>query len=304
MIRPISPYKGIVDKDIEDIILYREGGRLCYFLYHYIIVEQVVRKHPLYQHSVGLFAVSKDYFAKWFLFAPNGQKLEEYFSAYLDRYTNDLRELEGMENYLLKLAASLHNVLPVNPSSLSNDELKKDFSAFCHLYRDIMIIAGNLRVIDRAVVAGLRKSFGDKGGQDELIAIAGTPSKIPFNTAEEVALLKLAADVRKGNIDPLLPEFHSRITEIVENYAWSQMGYMDEAAHTGEDYEKRVTQLLVENPEQALFKIDARLKDNAKQREDLSKDLDARGKALVRIASWAAYLKDLYKACVNKAEYF
>ncbi|OHA17683.1 MAG: hypothetical protein A2664_03640 [Candidatus Taylorbacteria bacterium RIFCSPHIGHO2_01_FULL_46_22b] len=303
MIQTFSSYKSFTSEELEKIELSPEGGRACYTFFEYFICEQVSHTHPTYPHKIGISVISKNHLTKFYLFPPQGQTLEDFLGFYIDRYLKSSKHLEKMETHLSRLRVFARKTFTRESRDYSSEELKTLLKSYMDLYWNMMVCAGNLRMIDRAVIEKLRTLFRGVSDVDTALAIAALPIKCPFNAEERLAILDVSVGVARGTLVKGTTKYQKKVQKLVDSYAWSEMGYFDEPPKVFADYEKEILDFAGKDPELALVAMKNQIAEEEHSQARLLEGLDKKGKAIVQVASWATYLKDYYKCAINELEY-
>jgi hypothetical protein len=284
----------------EDKPFYSEGGRASFFYPCYLVATQYSQIHEIWPHTGSIISFMKDHYVKW-IFALRDEDFQKVF----DRFSEDKGLLEKMENYLTeKINKGVTSISVKDLNKLADNNLAGIFDSYFVSYWELMVTAGTLRILDRIVIKKIREHFVNRPDVDQIIASLAQPIKSVLSVAEESDLLDLASYVFEVGEDVNSKVVEEKINELVGKYVWGVMGYFDEKPKSYDDYKKELTILLEENPIQ---KRDDFLRKKVADRnsyEGFVNSLDEKGKELARIASWATYLKDYYKFCINKLEYF
>ncbi len=278
---------------------YPEGGRACYFLYHYFCCTQYGFTHPVYPHTGFIAATMKDHLVKWEFYSS-----DKDMNLIFERFYENPEELEAMENYLNKTSADGVKKLSAFASvQLSDRLLKEAFENYFESYWSLMVTAGTLRTLDRMVVKNLRKVFGSSKNADQLIALSAVPAKPAYSVKEELAILYLAAKINTGLIKAGSAEYENEIDKIKSEFCFGPLGYFNEKPKNFSAYDAGIKEALKNNPQKMLDDKEKIFSKDESARSALAETLDENGRKLMKMAAMAAYLKDLYKYSVNKIQY-
>ncbi len=284
----------------ENKQLYSEGGRVSYFYPCYLITTQYSQIHTIWPHTGFIISLMNEHYVKWIFVLS-----DEDFQKVFDRFWKDKGLLEEMEKYLTeKMEQGVKKIFLKDLNKLTDDDLAEVFDSYFTFYWEFMVTAGTLRILDRVVVKKIREHFLNQSDVDQIIINLAQPIKPTLSVSEELDLLNLASSIFEKKEDINSQSIKEKIAEIVGKYAWGVMGYFDEKPKEYNDYKNTLDGLLKDNPTQKRNNFLKKIVDDKKTYENLVKSLDEKGKELARIASFATYLKDYYKSCINKLEYY
>ncbi len=287
-------------KIFHGINFYAEGGRACYFYTHYFVLLQAARQHKFWNHKFYFAAPMKNHIVKWYFAWPNND-----FLRYSRRFAKQPSLLGKIEKYInVTREAGVNNLKNINLPKASNIKLHKLFFSYFESYWKLMITAGLMRATDKGVMFDLRTELKNRANAEELLNIAAVPKKLSFALLEEISLLNLAIKIKNNDFSITSKQCDGFLNNIEKEFAWGVMGYYHEKPRNKNDYALLLKNILNQDPAKHLLEIKKRVAFEQKSRNGLVRFLNQDGKNLIKVASMAPYIKDLYKFSINKLEYF
>lgn len=291
----------ITDAELAHELTFFEGARASYFYTQYLCVYQTFMRHPLWPQDIVFISPARSHHLKWFWFVRNNSVFEKH----LNRFLADPALLSRMERYIIdekeKGVSLLKNAAL---SSLDTASLRELMESYLMQFANIMVTAGTCRMIDRGIMPELRKVFADKPNVDECIAVAAVPKKPAAAAREERAVLELALRVERGELSEGSTDFSRELLAVHDHFAWGVLGYFDEKPKEVADYAGEIRKVLQNGAMKSLSAFESRACVAKEQREKLVATLSERGRVLAEVASYATYLKDLFKFSENELEYY
>lgn len=285
----------------DDFQFLPEGGRACYFYTNYLILRMYTRKNHPWSLGIGAVGNSKNHEVSWYLAVEN----EKVFDAYLQRFVNDSKRLQKLENYITKTSEStVKRLKGKDYSSLNQKTILSLLMLYYNSFESILLAAATIRLVDRALITKLRSLLNGSANVDERIRLISMNDRIGISLSEEIALLQLARDSISKKIPLNSKMIQKRLKNIADKYCWSTMGYYNERARTLSDYQKVLKKMIKGHPLRKLQEIRKRHRDDEKARADALKKLPASSRMYAKIAARCASIKDYFKFSVNEMTYF
>lgn len=293
-----------LEKKLSGYKFLEEGGRACFFYPHYEIIRQFSR--PGYPWSINyknidtsFASYSKDHIVKWY-FVSND---EEHYINFIERHIKNPKLLEDLKVYAEDLKNEIVKFVSKDFSKYSNKDLGNVLSEYYDLYQGFFKGSGTLRTIDRGVVMSVRRNHPEEK-TDEILRTITISDKPTVSLEEELDVLNLALKLVEEKKTIESPEGKSGINKLLGKYAWSILGYYKEHPNTKETFEKRVSDLMKENPKTLLDNLLKRIAEDREKRDKLLTELSTEEKRIAFIASETPYLKDYVKSRINEAQFY
>jgi phosphohistidine swiveling domain-containing protein len=288
----------VVDMTGWDIV--PEAGRAAWMYVIHTVGRYFAQPHQKWGIITGGVVQNKNNKLQLFLTVKDNSK----FEFTLQRFINDDQLLDEVEQFITDTKnATIKNLHSKPLSSISNDQLAEVSEMYFSQYTDMHRIALILRLLDRGCILKLREIFSQEKNADELIAQVVIADRPTFSIQEEIKILKLANKiVRSGKT---VTAFTSEIEVIMNSYKWLTLGYFDEKMKNYEDYEKKLTHILANNPRQALQLLEDRIAADIKIRDEIIARFKSKDdRKVMAIAGESTYLKDYFKFSINEMQLY
>src|SRR3989338_1002783 len=280
--------------DLSKYKLVPDGGRFSYFYPHYAICHEYFHKDHPWAQQIGMIGISKNHFVRWFTLVHSNKD----FDVYLNRFIKNSFKLE---KYIKTIKKETVKKLRIK-LNIPNKEIAKLAAYYYYQYENILLAAGNLRVIDKALILKLRKIFKNMSNPDEIISLFSISKKPSFAMQEEIALLKIAKEIVDKKITA--NQIKKKIQKIHKKFCRLTCGYYDESSKTINDYNAKLKELVRLNPKKKFSEIITKRKEDLRIKKKVMLNLKKNELYLVTLASYSAYLKDLFKFSINEITYY
>ncbi|MEK7463629.1 MAG: PEP-utilizing enzyme [Patescibacteria group bacterium] len=275
-----------------------EGGRAAYYLYHHLIIEQYSEEHPewkLLSYFKGGAAIIKNHIVKWFFLVAD----ENEFINAATLFSDDKGRIKKLEEFLYSIRDELLGKLSIaDVKALSDKELGVLAFEYCSLIRLMFKMSGTIRVIDRGIIALIKKDF-PKEKVDEILRKFSTNDIPSIAVEEELELLKLAAE--SDNIEE--QQVSERLSKIYEKFCFTALGYYNEKAKSLKYYKEKLLELKSGNPKEGIEDITKRQQEEAKGRNEFIKTFPIKYQEVAEISGFSTWLKDYFKYSINQVEH-
>ncbi|MDO8667682.1 MAG: PEP-utilizing enzyme [bacterium] len=293
-----------LEKKLSGYKFLPEGGRACFFYPHYEIIRQMSKpgfpwsaNYKEIDTSFGSY--SKNHIVEWYFISSD----EKHYINFIERYIKNPKLLEDLKKYADDLKNKITKLVDKDFFKRSNEDLGNILSEYYDLYQELFKGSVTLRTLDRGIVMSVRQRHPEEKA-DEILRNITISDKPTVSLKEELDVLNLALKLNKEHktIESLRGKLG--IKKLLKKYAWSILGYYKEQPNTEGTFEKRVSDLMKENPEVLLNNLQERIAEDRIKRDKLLMGLSSEEKKIAFIASETPYLKDYVKSKINEAQYY
>ncbi|MFZ2310238.1 MAG: PEP/pyruvate-binding domain-containing protein [Patescibacteria group bacterium] len=301
ILKKVIEVKNVFDKSIDDYKIQAEGGRaVCYLLDHIMINQYLVENKIWPLIDINVFSSSSEHSAKWFRL----HKGQLQYKEALDRFINKPQLVDELFTYLKSNRDETIRLLNEKEySKLSNRELADFFGYIISCYYKVLRPSSTIRLVDLGLINKLKEMFTDRDDPNKYLTVSTASEEKSFVLNEEIALLELALEVEEKKLDIENKYVLDKLTNIFNEYCFSELGYYNEKIKTLDEYKKKLLEDVKSFPKERLARINEDFKAFIEQRQSLVKKLSIEEKTVVDIASRLAHVKDVYKLSMNKVLY-
>ncbi|MBI4262181.1 hypothetical protein HY624_01500 [Candidatus Uhrbacteria bacterium] len=271
-----------------------EAGRATYFPMAYFIIHAYWRaaRHTQWPLRIPVLGDFSKYSTRWHYAIRD----PHVFDPYLMRFLMAPKEMRAFEQYIAAQRMHVRHLFPCDTcSTVSNHELVSDVEKFYSCFQDLIVAAGTLRYLDRALVPAVQHAYRLHKKRDALVAIVSMGAQVSFALREEYAMLALAAGLQKRHDSITSSAAVSGIKKIWSTYRWSSCGYYNEQLKTIAVYTTELRALLKQDSIRAFRAMRFRIRADQQKRRAALRLLEPRDRSLGILAGQATVAKDEYR---------
>ncbi len=271
-----------------------EAGRATYFPMAYFIIHAYWRaaRHPHWPLSIPVLGDCSKYSTRWH-YAVRDPNI---FGPYLARFLETPERMRAFEKYIVKQRSHVRRLFKRESyRGCTNTALGRSVEIFYNSFQDLIVAAGTLRYLDRALVPAVQHAYRSYKNRDELVALVSMGVRTSFALREEYAMCTLAARLQQKHHFVKSSAAISGIKRIWSIYRWSSCGYYNEQLKSIETYKAELRTLLKRNQVHALRAMRLRIRKDKQQRRTALSMLSSRDRRLGILAGQATVAKDEYR---------